>query len=192
MRKFEGAIKYAYDLLKNESDLDDYMSEKICPDCGGLRLRPESLAVKVAGKGIGDVINMSIADCVEFFSDEKRFSNLSEKDAQIAAPILKEINERLFFLKDVGLGYLTLGRDARTISGGEAQRIRIASQIGSGLSGVMYVLDEPSIGLHERDTQKLIKTLRNLQEKGNSVIVVEHDKKTVSYTHLTLPTNREV
>ncbi|WP_299086024.1 excinuclease ABC subunit UvrA [uncultured Campylobacter sp.] len=179
VRKFEGAIKYAYDLLKNESDLDDYMSEKICPDCGGLRLRPESLAVKVADKGIGDVINMSIADCVEFFSDEKWFSNLSEKDAQIAAPILKEINERLFFLKDVGLGYLTLGRDARTISGGEAQRIRIASQIGSGLSGVMYVLDEPSIGLHERDTQKLIKTLRSLQEKGNSVIVVEHDKKTI-------------
>lgn len=97
----------------------------------------------------------------------------------IAAPILKEIKERIFFLYDVGLGYITLGRDARTISGGEAQRIRVASQIGSGLTGVMYVLDEPSIGLHERDTSKLIKTLRALQEKGNTVIVVEHDKETI-------------
>lgn len=180
-RKFEGAVKYAYDLLKNEKDLDDYMSEKICSDCSGHRLKPESLAVKVAGKGLAEVIDMSIDDCVAFFSNSENFENLSEKDAQIAAPILKEINERLFFLKDVGLGYLTLGRDARTISGGEAQRIRIASQIGSGLSGVMYVLDEPSIGLHERDTLKLINTLRNLQKKGNSVIVVEHDKKTIEH-----------
>lgn len=97
----------------------------------------------------------------------------------ISAPILKEIRERIFFLNDVGLGYITLGRDARTISGGEAQRIRVASQIGSGLTGVMYVLDEPSIGLHERDTNKLIKTLKALQEKGNTVIVVEHDKETI-------------
>lgn len=178
-RKFEGAIKYAYDLLKNESDIDEYMSEKTCSACGGHRLKPESLAVKVAGLGLGEVIDMSIDDCVAFFSNAKNFENFSQKDAQIAVPILKEINERLFFLKDVGLGYLTLGRDARTISGGEAQRIRIASQIGSGLSGVMYVLDEPSIGLHERDTIKLIKTLQNLKNKGNSVIVVEHDKKTI-------------
>ena len=179
MRKFEGAIKYAYDLLKNENDLDEYMSEKICSDCGGKRLKPESLAVKVANLTLGEVISLSIDECVEFFSNESNFSKFSEQQSQIAMPILKEINERLFFLKDVGLGYLTLGRDARTISGGEAQRIRIASQIGSGLSGVMYVLDEPSIGLHERDTIKLIKTLRNLQQKGNSVIVVEHDKKTI-------------
>ncbi|EPI8516846.1 excinuclease ABC subunit UvrA, partial [Campylobacter jejuni] len=113
------------------------------------------------------------------FADAKNFSYLSEQQKLISKPILKEINERLFFLYDVGLGYLSLGRDARTISGGEAQRIRIASQIGSGLSGVMYVLDEPSIGLHERDTAKLIKTLRNLQQKGNTLIVVEHDKMTI-------------
>ncbi|MDA3047077.1 excinuclease ABC subunit UvrA [Campylobacter sp. VBCF_06 NA8] len=179
MRKFEGAIKYAYDLLKNENDLDEYMSEKTCSACGGLRLKPQSLAVKVASKGLGEVVKTSIEENVKFFGNEKNFAHFSTQEAQIAAPILKEINERLFFLNDVGLGYLTLGRDARTISGGEAQRIRIASQIGSGLSGVMYVLDEPSIGLHERDTQKLINTLRNLQQKGNSVIVVEHDKKTI-------------
>ncbi|MCI6988219.1 MAG: excinuclease ABC subunit UvrA [Campylobacter sp.] len=178
-RTFEGVIQMAYNMLKDEKDLENYMSEKICPSCGGFRLRPESLAVKVAGLGIGEVISMSIKECVKFFDDEKNFANFSSTEASIAAPILKEIKERLYFLNDVGLGYLTLGRDARTISGGEAQRIRIASQIGSGLSGVMYVLDEPSIGLHERDTLKLIKTLRNLQSKGNSVIVVEHDKKTI-------------
>jgi excinuclease ABC subunit A len=122
---------------------------------------------------------MPIEESFAFFSDEKNFEYLSPQQAQIAAPILKEIKERLSFLYDVGLGYLTLGRDARTISGGEAQRIRISSQIGSGLTGVMYVLDEPSIGLHERDTLRLIKTLRNLQKRGNSVIVVEHDKETI-------------
>lgn len=178
-RKFEGVMKMAYDILKNEKDLSEYMSEKVCPECNGKRLRPESLAVRVAGKGIGDILDLSIEDCVKFFSNQSNFSYLSEQNSMIAAPILKEINERLYFLFDVGLGYLSLGRDARTISGGEAQRIRIASQIGSGLSGVMYVLDEPSIGLHERDTVKLIKTLKNLQQKGNSVIVVEHDKKTI-------------
>jgi excinuclease ABC subunit A len=114
-----------------------------------------------------------------FFAKEENFDYLSEQQQLIAEPILKEIKERIFFLYDVGLGYLSLGRDARTISGGEAQRIRIASQIGSGLTGVMYVLDEPSIGLHERDTLKLIRTLRSLQQKGNTVIVVEHDKETI-------------
>ncbi len=153
--------------------------KKICKDCGGHRLKPESLAVKVAKKGLGEILDMSIEDSTAFFADEKNFSYLSEQQKLISKPILKEINERLFFLYDVGLGYLSLGRDARTISGGEAQRIRIASQIGSGLSGVMYVLDEPSIGLHERDTAKLIKTLRNLQQKGNTLIVVEHDKMTI-------------
>ncbi|EPU4973649.1 excinuclease ABC subunit UvrA, partial [Campylobacter jejuni] len=152
---------------------------KICKDCGGHRLKPESLAVKVAKKSLGEILDMSIEDSTAFFADEKNFSYLSEQQKLISKPILKEINERLFFLYDVGLGYLSLGRDARTISGGEAQRIRIASQIGSGLSGVMYVLDEPSIGLHERDTAKLIKTLRNLQQKGNTLIVVEHDKMTI-------------
>ncbi|HEC1889200.1 TPA: excinuclease ABC subunit UvrA [Campylobacter jejuni] len=178
-RTFEGVVKMAYEMLKDEKDLAEYMSEKICKDCGGYRLKPESLAVKVAKKGLGEILDMSIEDSTAFFGDEKNFSYLSEQQKLISKPILKEINERLFFLYDVGLGYLSLGRDARTISGGEAQRIRIASQIGSGLSGVMYVLDEPSIGLHERDTAKLIKTLRNLQQKGNTLIVVEHDKMTI-------------
>ncbi|HHY1339593.1 TPA: excinuclease ABC subunit UvrA [Campylobacter jejuni] len=178
-RTFEGVVKMAYEMLKDEKDLAEYMSEKICKDCGGHRLKPESLAVKVAKKGLGEILDMSIEDSTAFFADEKNFSYLSEQQKIISKPILKEINERLFFLYDVGLGYLSLGRDARTISGGEAQRIRIASQIGSGLSGVMYVLDEPSIGLHERDTAKLIKTLRNLQQKGNTLIVVEHDKMTI-------------
>ncbi|ECK7541061.1 TPA: excinuclease ABC subunit UvrA [Campylobacter jejuni] len=178
-RTFEGVVKMAYKMLKDEKDLAEYMSEKICKDCGGHRLKPESLAVKVAKKSLGEILDMSIEDSTAFFADEKNFSYLSEQQKLISKPILKEINERLFFLYDVGLGYLSLGRDARTISGGEAQRIRIASQIGSGLSGVMYVLDEPSIGLHERDTAKLIKTLRNLQQKGNTLIVVEHDKMTI-------------
>lgn len=178
-RTFEGVVKMAYEMLKDEKDLAEYMSEKICKDCAGHRLRPESLAVKVASKGLGEILDMSIEDSTNFFADKKNFSYLSEQERLISEPILKEINERLFFLYDVGLGYLSLGRDARTISGGEAQRIRIASQIGSGLSGVMYVLDEPSIGLHERDTAKLIKTLRNLQQKGNTLIVVEHDKMTI-------------
>lgn len=178
-RTFEGVVKMAYEMLKDEKDLAEYMSEKICKDCGGHRLKPESLAIKVAKKGLGEILDMSIEDSTAFFADEKNFSYLSEQQKLISKPILKEINERLFFLYDVGLGYLSLGRDARTISGGEAQRIRIASQIGSGLSGVMYVLDEPSIGLHERDTAKLIKTLRNLQQKGNTLIVVEHDKMTI-------------
>ncbi|HEF8501283.1 TPA: excinuclease ABC subunit UvrA [Campylobacter jejuni] len=178
-RTFEGVVKMAYEMLKDEKDLAEYMSEKNCKDCGGHRLKPESLAVKVAKKSLGEILDMSIEDSTAFFADEKNFSYLSEQQKLISKPILKEINERLFFLYDVGLGYLSLGRDARTISGGEAQRIRIASQIGSGLSGVMYVLDEPSIGLHERDTAKLIKTLRNLQQKGNTLIVVEHDKMTI-------------
>ena len=178
-KSFEGVVKLAYDMLKDEKDLENYMSEKVCSACEGHRLRPQSLAVKVASKGLGEILQMSIEDCTKFFSNSANFNYLTEQQKLIATPILKEINERLFFLFDVGLGYLSLGRDARTISGGEAQRIRIASQIGSGLSGVMYVLDEPSIGLHERDTEKLIKTLRNLQAKGNTLIVVEHDKKTI-------------
>ncbi|TKX32598.1 excinuclease ABC subunit UvrA [Campylobacter aviculae] len=178
-RTFEGVVKMAYEMLKDEKDLGEYMSEKICKDCQGHRLNPESLAVRVAKKDLGEILDMSIEDSTAFFSNEKNFSYLSKQQKLIAKPILKEINERLFFLYDVGLGYLSLGRDARTISGGEAQRIRIASQIGSGLSGVMYVLDEPSIGLHERDTAKLIKTLRNLQQKGNTLIIVEHDKMTI-------------
>jgi excinuclease ABC subunit A len=178
-RKWEGVIKIAYDMLKDEKDLGEYMSEKGCERCGGYRLRQESLAVRVADKGIASVMGMPIEESVQFFNDTNNFAYFTSQEALIATPILKEINERLHFLYDVGLGYLSLGRDARTISGGEAQRIRIASQIGSGLTGVMYVLDEPSIGLHERDTLKLIKTLKNLQQRGNSVIVVEHDTETI-------------
>ncbi|WP_428739656.1 excinuclease ABC subunit UvrA [Sulfurimonas sp.] len=178
-RIWPGIVRIAYDMFKDEKELSDYMSEKVCDVCGGHRLKPESLAVKVADKKIPELLDMPITKTYEWFAAEENFAYMDKQNAMVAAPILNEIRERLFFLHDVGLGYITLGRDARTISGGEAQRIRIASQIGSGLTGVMYVLDEPSIGLHERDTLKLIKTLRNLQEKGNSVIVVEHDKETI-------------
>ncbi|QOP43713.1 excinuclease ABC subunit UvrA [Sulfurimonas sediminis] len=178
-RIFPGIIRIAYDMLKDEKELSDYMSEKVCDVCGGHRLKRESLAVKVADTKIAQLLEMPIAKTYEFFANDENFSYFDTQSRMIAEPILNEIKERLFFLYDVGLGYITLGRDARTISGGEAQRIRIASQIGSGLTGVMYVLDEPSIGLHERDTLKLIRTLRSLQEKGNTVIVVEHDKETI-------------
>ena len=178
-RKWEGVVKIAYDMIKDEKEMAEYMTEKSCDDCNGNRLKPSSQSVFVANKTIGDILNVPIEDAHSFFQDEKNFKYLSEQGKLIAKPILKEVKERVYFLHDVGLGYITLGRDARTISGGEAQRIRVASQIGSGLTGVMYVLDEPSIGLHERDTSKLIKTLRALQEKGNTVIVVEHDKETI-------------
>ena len=173
-----GINKLVFDLSKEE-DLSNILSEKTCPKCNGFRLKKEHLAVKVANKTIADIISIPISEAYQFFSDEANFNYLSNQEKQIANPILKEIKERLFFLVDVGLGYLTLHRDARTISGGEAQRIRIASQIGSGLTGVLYVLDEPSIGLHERDTSKLINTLKNLKNKGNSVIIVEHDRETI-------------
>ena len=178
-REWPGVVKIAHDMFSDEKDISEYMTEKVCDRCGGHRLRPRSLAVKIKDKNIADIIDMSIENSYHYFLEDKNFSHLSKQQKLIAEPILKEIKERLFFLYDVGLTYLTLSRDARTISGGEAQRIRIASQIGSGLTGVMYVLDEPSIGLHERDTIKLIRTLRSLQAKGNSVIVVEHDKETI-------------
>ncbi len=178
-RLFPGIIRIAYDMFKDEKELQDYMSEKVCDICDSHRLKCESLAVRVGNKGIADLLDMPIANTYAWFADEEHFAYMSEQDVIVSAPILNEIRERLYFLFDVGLGYITLGRDARTISGGEAQRIRIASQIGSGLTGVLYVLDEPSIGLHERDTLKLIKTLKSLKEKGNSVIVVEHDRETI-------------
>lgn len=178
-KAWPGIIKIAYDMFKDEKELADYMSEKVCSKCKSYRLKEESLAVKVSSLGIADLLNMPIAKSYQWFADEANFEKYNTQERMISAPILNEIRERLYFLFDVGLGYITLGRDARTISGGEAQRIRIASQIGSGLTGVMYVLDEPSIGLHERDTMKLIRTLRSLQEKGNTVIVVEHDKETI-------------
>jgi len=178
-RKWEGIIKIAYTMVKDEKDMEAFMTEKVCDTCGGHRLKAPSLAVKVANSGVANILDMPIEVSHAFFQDEKNFAYFNEQEKMISAPILKEIRDRIYFLYDVGLGYISLGRDARTISGGEAQRIRVASQIGSGLTGVMYVLDEPSIGLHERDTAKLIKTLRALQEKGNTVIVVEHDKETM-------------
>ena len=178
-RKWEGIVKLAYDMIKEEKEMSEYMTEKKCDSCNGNRLKPSSQSVFVANRTISDILNIPIEDAHAFFQDDSNFDYLNEQFKMISKPILKEIKERIFFLHDVGLGYITLGRDARTISGGEAQRIRVASQIGSGLTGVMYVLDEPSIGLHERDTNKLIKTLRALQEKGNTVIVVEHDKETI-------------
>ncbi|MFW6307052.1 MAG: excinuclease ABC subunit UvrA [Campylobacterales bacterium] len=178
-RTWPGLLSIAKDMFKDDKEFNNYMSEKVCDKCGGYRLKQESLAVLVAQKGIADMLDMPIERCAEFFSDASCFEYLDAQGSMISEPILKEINERVSFLYQVGLGYLSLGREARTISGGESQRIRIASQIGSGLTGVMYVLDEPSIGLHERDTLRLIKTLKDLQEKGNTVIVVEHDKETI-------------
>ncbi|MFK5976617.1 MAG: excinuclease ABC subunit UvrA [Sulfurovum sp.] len=178
-REWMGVIKFAHDMFKEEKDLSEFMTEKVCDKCDGHRLRPRSLSVKIEGKNIADIIDMPIEKSYAYFADEESFLHLSSQQKLIASSILKELYERLYFLYDVGLGYITLGRDARSISGGEAQRIRIASQIGSGLTGVMYVLDEPSIGLHERDTMKLIRMLNSLRDKGNSVIVVEHDRETI-------------
>ncbi|GAA7137123.1 excinuclease ABC subunit UvrA [Helicobacter pylori] len=180
-RPWKGIIQIAYDMFKEQKDLSDYMSEKTCSSCDGHRLKASSLSVQVAGLKMADFLTKPIEEVYHFFNDPTHFSYLNEQEKKIAEPILKEILERVFFLYDVGLGYLTLGRDARTISGGESQRIRIASQIGSGLTGVLYVLDEPSIGLHEKDTLKLINTIRNLQKKGNTLIVVEHDKETIKH-----------
>jgi excinuclease ABC subunit A len=178
-KDWQGLKAYAEEALKDEKGVSEYMVERVCGVCKGHRLRPSSLSVKVGDMDMARIVDMPISECCAYFDDEENFSHFSPRQKVISEPILKEIRERLFFLHDVGLGYLTLGRDARTISGGEAQRIRIASQIGSGLTGVMYVLDEPSIGLHERDTMKLIRTLHSLRDKGNSVIVVEHDRETI-------------
>jgi excinuclease ABC subunit A len=151
------------------------MTSATCQTCNGGRLKKESLSVKFQGKNISEVTKLSINRAAEFFSDLK----LKGKDAIIAKPILKEITERLHFLLNVGLDYLTLDRSARTLSGGETQRIRLATQIGSQLAGVLYVLDEPSIGLHQSDNIKLINSLKNLRDLGNTVIVVEHDRETI-------------
>ena len=154
---------------------EELMAEEPCPVCRGQRLKPEALAVTVNGKNLAQVSDMSIADARAFFQG----LTLTEKERMIAAQILKEIDARLGFLTDVGLSYLTLGRAAGSLSGGEAQRIRLATQIGSSLMGVLYILDEPSIGLHQRDNQKLIATLKRLRDLGNTLIVVEHDEETM-------------
>lgn len=156
-------------------DIERFMQERPCHACNGLRLKPEVLAVTVSNKSIMDICQLSIDEAVGFFDNLR----LGAKEAHIAQQILKEIKARLKFLQDVGLNYLNLLRSAATLSGGEAQRIRLATQIGSGLMGVLYVLDEPSIGLHQRDNERLINTLKRLRDLGNTVIVVEHDEETI-------------
>lgn len=155
--------------------ISSFQTEVECPVCHGERLRPEALSVFVGGKNINQATALSVKDSYDFFLSLK----LTESEQKIAAQIMKEIRSRLMFLKNVGLSYLTMNRNAGTLSGGEAQRIRLATQIGSALSGVLYVLDEPSIGLHQRDNQKLIDTLKNLRDLGNTVLVVEHDEATI-------------
>ncbi|MDU6660861.1 MAG: excinuclease ABC subunit UvrA [Actinomyces sp.] len=178
---FEGAVNYIERKREEtESDrtlerLEAYMREVPCPVCQGARLKPEVLAVRIGGLNIAEVSNLSIADLERFMSELE----LDQRQQFIARPILQEIIARLKFLNDVGLTYLTLSRAAGTLSGGEAQRIRLATQIGSGLVGVLYVLDEPSIGLHQRDNQRLIATLKRLRDLGNTLIVVEHDEETI-------------
>ncbi|HYK11567.1 MAG TPA: excinuclease ABC subunit UvrA [Gemmatimonadales bacterium] len=160
--------------------LEAFMVEQPCPTCHGRRLRPESLSVLVAGKSIGDVAEMSVEDALAFFGGlPLREKGRPGLDPEIAKPILKEVKDRLRFLADVGLAYLTMGRSAGTLSGGESQRIRLATQIGSRLVGVLYILDEPSIGLHQRDNAKLLTTLKELRDLGNTVLVVEHDEETI-------------
>ncbi|OQM73232.1 excinuclease ABC subunit UvrA [Manganibacter manganicus] len=158
-------------------EIERFMSATPCPACNGYRLKPEALAVKIAGKHIGEVTEQSIRKANEWFAELP--AQLNDKQNEIAARILKEIRERLRFLNDVGLEYLTLARNSGTLSGGESQRIRLASQIGSGLTGVLYVLDEPSIGLHQRDNSRLLDTLKHLRDIGNTVIVVEHDEDAI-------------
>jgi excinuclease ABC subunit A len=155
--------------------IEEYMTLRPCPECRGARLRPESLAVRVGGLGIHELTRMSARRAIEWFAALE----LSETERQIARLVLREITERLRFLDSVGVGYLSLERAAGTLSGGEAQRIRLATQIGSSLVGVLYILDEPSIGLHQRDNRRLISTLERLRDLGNTVIVVEHDEGTM-------------
>jgi excinuclease ABC subunit A len=161
----------------SREDIERFMSATPCPSCSGFRLKPEALAVKINAMHIGDVSNMSIREAARWFEDLPR--HLNAKQTEIAPRILKEIRDRLRFLNDVGLEYLALSRNSGTLSGGESQRIRLASQIGSGLTGVLYVLDEPSIGLHQRDNERLLVTLRRLRDLGNTVIVVEHDEDAI-------------
>lgn len=156
-------------------EYENYMSVNLCPECHGARLKPEVLAVTIGGKNIQQVTDMPVAQCQEFFQQVE----FSDRERTIGQQVLKEINARLGFLAKVGLEYLTLSRAAGTLSGGEAQRIRLATQIGSGLVGVLYILDEPSIGLHQRDNNKLLEALKNLRNMGNTLLVVEHDEDTM-------------
>jgi excinuclease ABC subunit A len=179
-RQFEGLIpnlrrRYDEGTWSEQEELEPYRSLRPCATCRGERLKQQSLSVKVKGRRISDYINLPISEALEVFEG----LYLTDREAIIAERILKEIQERLRFLNDVGVGYLTLGRSAATLSGGEGQRIRLATQIGANLTGVLYVLDEPSIGLHQRDNRKLLATLARLRDLGNTVIVVEHDEETI-------------
>ncbi|HEY0866747.1 MAG TPA: hypothetical protein VGE01_05195, partial [Fimbriimonas sp.] len=181
--KWDGVVaslRKKYESTESEyikNDLQQYMSTKPCHVCQGRRLKPEALSVKVGGRDMSQVTGLSIDDSLLFF--EGLPSKLNRRQMAIGERAIKEVLERLRFLKDVGLGYLTLDRNARTLAGGEAQRIRLATQIGSGLMGCLYILDEPSIGLHQRDNRKLIETLKRLRDLGNTVLVVEHDEETM-------------
>ncbi|MBR5816471.1 MAG: excinuclease ABC subunit UvrA, partial [Anaerotignum sp.] len=177
---FEGIInnlqrRYNETSETMRAEYEEFMTNIECPDCKGRRLRPEVLAITVGGKNISEVTELSVGKMQEFFNSLQ----LTERENMIAERIMKEIHARIGFLMDVGLEYLTLSRTAGTLSGGEAQRIRLATQIGSGLVGVVYILDEPSIGLHQRDNDKLLATLKHLRDIGNSLIVVEHDEDTM-------------
>ena len=182
-RSFEGVIPNMERRYREtdsnwiREEFERYQNNRSCGTCGGYRLRPEALAVKIAGLHAGQVVQMSIKEAFEWCKSVPE--QLSKQKLAIAGPILKEIRERLGFLNNVGLEYLTLARSSGTLSGGESQRIRLASQIGSGLQGVLYVLDEPSIGLHQRDNDRLLTTLKNLRDQGNTVIVVEHDEEAI-------------
>ncbi|OJT65902.1 excinuclease ABC subunit UvrA [Bacillus altitudinis] len=179
--EFEGVLRNIERRYKETSSdyireqMEKYMANQPCPTCKGYRLKKETLAVLINGKHIGEMTDLSVSDALDFYEKIE----LSEKDLQIAQLILREIKERLSFLNNVGLDYLTLSRSAGTLSGGEAQRIRLATQIGSRLTGVLYILDEPSIGLHQRDNDRLIGTLKNMRDIGNTLIVVEHDEDTM-------------
>lgn len=181
MHRFSGLFGYLKNYYQTTSSnnirewVESFMNTVTCPTCGGGRLKKESLSVNFQGKNISEVTSLSIVRCEEFFRKVK----LSGRDSIVAKPILKEINSRIHFLLNVGLDYLTLNRSARTLSGGESQRIRLATQIGSQLAGVLYVLDEPSIGLHQNDNIKLINSLKDLRDLGNTIIVVEHDRETI-------------
>ena len=183
IRGFEGVIPNMQRRYREtdsswvREEFENYQSKQPCGSCNGFRLRPEALAVKIAKLHVGELVQMSIRDALSWCDGVPE--HLSDQKNQIAAAILKEISERLGFLNNVGLEYLTLSRNAGTLSGGESQRIRLASQIGSGLTGVLYVLDEPSIGLHQRDNDRLLTTLKNLRDQGNTVIVVEHDEEAI-------------
>ncbi len=178
--KFEGLIpncrrRFEEGSWSEQEDLEPYRSLRPCPTCRGQRLKTQSLSVKVKGRTVADYVSLPIAEALEVFDGLE----LTDREAIIAERILREIQERLRFLNDVGVGYLSLGRSAATLSGGEGQRIRLATQIGANLTGVLYVLDEPSIGLHQRDNRKLLGTLSRLRDLGNTVVVVEHDEETI-------------